>query len=103
VFPIDNTGSFKTAILISRDRVLSELDIPQDARITKLDIESLALRVAVKSGNQASKINVTAKIIDVGQQTETIYEDYPVALTGLVGVDAPFVGLNDLIEIARQA
>ena len=51
----------------------------------------------VKSGNQASRINVTAKIIDVNQQTETVYENYPVTLTGLINVDTPFIGLNDLI------
>ncbi|MDZ7359197.1 MAG: hypothetical protein ONB46_00510 [candidate division KSB1 bacterium] len=95
VFNVDQTGAFKKSIQISSSLVRSQLDIPEDARITQLDIESLSLRVEVKSGNQASRLSVSGTILDVGQQRQKqMFKDFPVVL---VGVNAPFVGLNSLI------
>jgi len=95
-FPIDQTGPFSQTVTITEQDVLRALNVPENATITGVDIESLSLRVVVKAGNQARAINVNGAVIENGQvkplfnnKTETI---------PLVGVNVPFVGLNALIE-----
>jgi len=95
IFNVDNTGAFKKSFQISSALVRSQLDVPEDARITQLDIESLSLRVVVKSGNQASRLLVSGTILDVNQQSERqMFKDFPIVLAG---ANFPGIGLNALI------
>ena len=96
VFAVDQAAPYQQTIIITRESVLSRLSLPSDARITGVDIESISLRVVAKSGNQASALQATATIADaVDPVPKPMFEDYPVVLAG---ADAPFVGLNALIE-----
>lgn len=94
-FAVDQTGAFDEAAVITSQDVLSALDIPEDARITSIDVEALALKVVAKPGNQASRLKVSGEISDVGQNKSKMFENYPIVLAG---VDVPFIGLNALIE-----
>lgn len=94
-FAVDQTGAFDEAVVITSQDVLSALDIPEDARITSIDVEGLALKVVVKPGNQAARLKVSGEIYDVGQNKSKMFENYPIVLAG---VDVPFIGLNALIE-----
>jgi hypothetical protein len=96
VFPVDQTGAFRQTVRVTREDVMSRLNLPTDARITGVDIESLALRVVVKSGNQASTVQATGTIADAAEPVpKPMFENYPVVLAG---ADTPFIGLNALIE-----
>jgi hypothetical protein len=94
VFTFDSTGPFVQRVVITSDRVKAALDVPEDARITGVDIESLSLRVAVKPENRATALSVSGTIINANQTRKKMFENYPVVLAG---VNTPFVGLNSLI------
>jgi hypothetical protein len=93
-FVIDQTGAFNQSVPITEQAILSALDVPEGGTITGVDIESLSLRVAVKNGNQATALNVSGTVTENGQ-TRSMFTNYPVPL---VAVNAPFIGLNSLIE-----
>ncbi len=93
-FPIDQTGAFSRSIRITEQDVLRALDVPEGGKITGVDIESLSLKVVVKPGNTAPALSVSGRISD-SQGQSTMFQNYPIVLSG---VDASFVGLNDLIE-----
>jgi hypothetical protein len=93
-FVIDQTGSFNQTVPITEQDILRALDVPETGTITGVDIESLSLRVAVKDGNQATALNVSGTITE-GGQTKSMFTNFPVTL---VAVNAPFIGLNALIE-----
>jgi len=91
----DADGTFDGSAVITRDDVLNALDIPKSARITSVDIESLALRVAVKPENQARSLTVSGEVYDVVQDKAKMFDNYPIVLAG---ANVPYVGLNSLIE-----
>lgn len=92
--PVNITGSFSQTATITEQHILGALDIPEGATITGVDIESISLRAVIRDGNQASALNVSGRIIENGQ-SRNLFSDYPVPL---VAVNAPFIGLNALIE-----
>jgi hypothetical protein len=93
-FPVDQTGAFSRRVRITEQDVLRALDVPEGGKITGVDIESLSLKVVVKSQNQANALSVSGRISD-GQGTSNMFTNYPIPLAG---VDTPFIGLNALIE-----
>ena len=94
-FAFDSAGPFVQRVVVTSDRIKAAIDVPADARITGVDIESLSLRVVVKSENKATAMRVTAVIINVNQQSKKMFENY---IVPLVAVNAPVIGLNALID-----
>jgi len=94
-FTFDSTGPFVQSVVVTSDRIKAALDIPADARITGVDIESLSLRATVKSENKATAMRVTGVIITASQQSKKMFENY---IVPLVGVNVPVIGLNALID-----
>lgn len=94
-FTFDSTGPFVQRVVITSDRINAAIDIPADARITGVDIESLSLKVAVKPENRATALSVTAVTINANQQRKVMFQNYPLPL---VGVNVPVIGLNALVE-----
>lgn len=92
-FEVDQTGHFVEVEEISRDQVLDMLDLPDDAEITEVNIESLSIKVIVLSDNMASAVSVSGAA-DLGGKTPEIFDDYIVPLV------APnsFFGINTLIS-----
>ncbi len=101
-YNIDHTGYFEVGRVVSREDMLAAADIPENARITDVKVQSLAVSVKVKEGNQASKIIATATIHDLNTGTEKIFENYPVPLTGLLGVSNPFSPVSLLLDRGVQ-
>lgn len=92
----DADGVFVTSAFLSRTAVARALNLPEGARVTELNIESLALRVSVPSTNQAVSVTVTGTMQrSVSGSTHHLFRNQ---LIPLVGVNTPVIGLNSLIE-----
>ncbi|MGA9365378.1 MAG: hypothetical protein WBW16_13520 [Bacteroidota bacterium] len=89
-------GNFAQEQFIARDDVLGKLDIPKKAHITDVKIESLSLKVIKRSENKAPAMTVYATVFG----TRVPGKMFDPVTVPLVGVDAPFIGLNALIESA---
>lgn len=95
VFPVDQTGGFEKFVTITSEDVLNALDLPDDARVTGVDIEGLSLRVILKPGNNASRLRLTGEVYDVAQDKSKMFENYEVVIAGA----DEFGGINDLIAL----
>ncbi|MFO7655952.1 MAG: hypothetical protein R6W78_02705 [Bacteroidales bacterium] len=92
-FIVDNTGSFSEKQTITRQQVLDALDIPEQAEIKEINIEKLSVRVTILENNQASLISASGRL-QLGENKPDIFKDKTIPL---VAVNAPFIGLNNLI------
>jgi len=92
-FPINITGNFQLPIQVNSTAFQNAFDIPAGGRITRVDIESLALRAAAKSGNQATALQVSGVIIENGGIPQTLFERETITVGG---ADAPLTGLKTL-------
>ena len=98
VYTIDEiTGAFSESRTITASEILSELDVPDDARIKTVDVEALSLRVTLREENEASVLNVSGSVVEQGGQSY-MFQDHALPLEGVVGTDTPWVGLNALIS-----
>ena len=93
-YEVDQTGHFVEVEEISRDQVLDLLDIPEDAEITEVNIESVSIKVVVMSDNEASAVIVEGAV-DLGASKPEFFSNY---IVPLVAVDNPWIGLNTLIQ-----
>jgi hypothetical protein len=89
-------GSFEEAHTITRDDVLGKLDIPKKAHVTDVKIESLSLKVIKRPENKAPALTVYADVYG-SRVPGRMFNPVTVPL---LGVDAPFLGLNTLIASA---
>jgi hypothetical protein len=89
-------GSFAEEQFITRSDVLGKLDIPKKAHITDVKIESLSLKVIKRPENKAPAMTVYATVFG----TRVPGRMFDPVTVPLVGVDAPYFGLNALIESA---
>ncbi|MBN2009831.1 hypothetical protein JW960_10860 [candidate division KSB1 bacterium] len=98
IYNIDQIGPFEIGRVVSREDVLAAADIPKDARIKDVKIQSVAINTKVLEGNQASKLVATATINDLLTGKERVFEDYSVPLTGLLGISNPFSPVSLLLD-----
>ena len=94
VYAVDETGPFEYEELVTADEIRSALDIPEDARITGVDVEALSVKVVVRPENQVTNLVVSGKVVETPGGKTSMFNNFPVVLAG---VDTPFIGLNDLI------
>jgi hypothetical protein len=94
-YEVDQTGHFVEVEEISRDQVLDLLDLPEDAEITEVNIESVSIKVVVLSDNQATAVIVEGAA-DMG--TTSKIEFFNNIIVPLVAVDDPWIGVNTLIS-----
>lgn len=91
----DHTGSDTQELRITSDDLKDALDIPRDATVTGVDVQSLALRLEVLEGNSAQFVDLEGQVSGTVGDSPIFREfDYPVPL---VGVDVPLGGINSLI------
>ena len=94
VFLIDETGPFTKSGTITEQDVLSQLDIPDDATITEVDIKTLAVIMEpdYEGGNDAGSVRLAASIKESGS-TEALFDgslyNLPIPLED---VNLPIVG-----------
>jgi hypothetical protein len=94
-FVVDDVdGVYLTSTFISRTSVARAFNLPEGARVTKLNIESLSLNVVVANTNAANAVTVTGYLGRSATATQTLFRQVPVVLAG---ADIPGIGLNDLI------
>jgi hypothetical protein len=98
VFTLDETsGAFDESETITASDIRGALDIPDDAEITDVDIEALSVSVVVREENEATSLRVNGSYVDqLGQGR--MYENYLIPLEGTVGVNTPFIGINNLLS-----
>ncbi|MCK4303277.1 MAG: hypothetical protein KAY24_03480 [Candidatus Eisenbacteria sp.] len=102
----DHTGEYDTGqVVITDNDVKAALDIPSSGEIKSVDVQALALRLQILEGNTAQFVDIEASIVGTAG-TFDIFKEYDYTVP-LVGVDAPFIGLNSLIstgiaELKRQ-
>jgi len=97
VFAVDESSTFNMVEIVTSDEIRNFLDdLPEDANVTDVKINTLSVRVAPQAGNTVSFLNLGGEIRDF-ESSEVIFSpaEYPVPL---VGVDYAFIGLNSIIE-----
>ncbi|MDN5217004.1 hypothetical protein QQ020_33345 [Fulvivirgaceae bacterium BMA12] len=89
VFVVDETGPFTKSGTITEQDILSELDIPDDATVTKVDIKTLVvlLEPDAEGGNEATSITLAANIKESGN-TEPLFDG------SLYSIPVPFEDVN---------
>jgi hypothetical protein len=96
VWEIDTTGDFETdRVVVTSDDIRGALDIPETGRITGVEIKALSLTIAKEGDNTATAVNLSGRIDDNVGDLDYVFSNTPVML---VGIDAPFIGLNSLVE-----
>jgi len=94
-YEFDGTGPFTYSATVTSPDIKDELDIPEDGRITRVEIKALSLRVDTLEGNEAVALALTGRIDDRTGPLDLLFENQAVPL---VGLDVPYIGLNALIE-----
>jgi len=94
VVSVNQRGEFGGIDRIKAADIRNALKVPDDGTITGVDIESLEIRVRVLTGNEASWLKLSGYVIDNGKPL-LLFDKKSVPL---IAVDAPYGGLNALIE-----
>lgn len=97
-FNVDQTGPFSQSSTITYNQVLQNMDIPNNAVIDQVNIESISAKVIVLPDNVATAVSLSGKL-QFGNSNPEIFNDYPAVLAG---ADAPLAGLNALIDDGVQ-
>ena len=92
-FVVDQTGYFSEKQTITRNQILNALDIPVTADIKEVNIEKIALRVTILDKNEASFVSASGRL-QLGTSNPEVFKDKVIPL---VAVNAPIIGLNNLI------
>jgi len=96
VWEIDATGDFETnPVVVTSNDIRGALDIPENGRITGVDIKALSLTIAKEGDNTATAVTLNGQIDDNVGSLDYVFSDTTVPL---VGLDVPFIGLNALVE-----
>jgi len=98
-YDVNKTSPFSNAGEIDLGLVRDNTNIPYDATIEEVNIESISVKVIVTSDNLASAVSLSGKLRQGASNIE-VFNDY---VAPLVGVDAPFIGLNSLIETGVES
>ncbi len=80
--------------------MLAAADISKEANITDVRIQTIAISVTMREGNQADYLKLTAAVNDLGSGKEQIFKDYSVQLTGKLGIQNPFSPVSLLLDRA---
>jgi len=97
-FPVDQTGAFSTVRTITAAQMRSNLNVPEDATIIRVDIEALSLVPETLANNQAAEVKVSGYVKDQGKNLY-MFKDKSINLK--TGVDVGWglrVPLTTLIE-----
>ena len=92
-YEVDQTGFFDKLYEVSRGELLNLVDIPEDAEVTEVNVEKMLIKVIVLDDNKATTVTLSGAF-DPGTGKIKLFDDYPATL---VAVDAPYMGLNDVI------
>ena len=102
VFIINEQGPFELEELVTENDLLGLVDLPQTATIKKIEISakprpSIKVYPLNEEGNEANAISISGYTQDGGTLVKKNFFKKETRTVPLIGVDAPFVGLNSLI------
>jgi hypothetical protein len=92
-FTVDQTGAYSESSQITYSEVFGALDIPSNATIDAVNIESISVKVVVLPNNRATAVKISGNL-QLGNSKPEVFKDY---YAPLVGVNLEYVGLNSLI------
>ncbi|MEE9431234.1 MAG: hypothetical protein V3V16_09350 [Melioribacteraceae bacterium] len=95
-FVVSEDGSFLKIQTISDNEIRNLLDdLPKDAKVTDVTVSSLSVRIIPQADNGVKFLTLAGSIEDTKSKDGLFLgAEYPVPL---IGVNAPFVGINNLI------
>jgi len=95
-YEINENGPFNDGAIVEYSEILDMLDIPENADIGEVNIESISIRIILNEGNQANALNISG-IVELGSSSANtlVFENFPVVL---IGPDVPYIGINSLIS-----
>ncbi len=91
---VNQKGEFAGIDRIKAADIRNALNVPENGTITGVDIESLQIKVRVMPGNEAKWLKLSGYVVDNGKPL-LLFEKKSITL---VAVNAPYAGLNSLIE-----
>jgi hypothetical protein len=97
-FQVDNTGSFTESSTINAQDVNDDLDLPDDAVIVDVNIESISAKVLALSGNQTNAVTVNGKI----QTGTTELQLFNNLVISIPAGDGDYTALNTLLAEGVQ-
>lgn len=74
-YSVDQTGAFSETYNLYADDFNDDLDLPEDAIIRAVEIESFAIKAEPQEGNEASVVRIDCY---AGTETEPFAEDVPI-------------------------
>jgi len=99
MFMVDNTGPFTDSWTIQPSDVKGDLNIPSDAKVDKVTIESISIKVVIQERNNATGVNINGGL-NIDGHVDVLFNDYPAPFEL---IDDPLVGLNSLLDDKVQA
>jgi len=75
VYEVNKTGAFSEYQSISHDEILDLLDIPEEATIESVKIETVNIWFEVLEGNQAESITLSGSVEEAGVGNVLLFED----------------------------
>ncbi|MBS3776448.1 MAG: hypothetical protein KGY70_14730 [Bacteroidales bacterium] len=91
VYTIDQKGTFSESYTLYADDFNEDLDLPEDAIIRGVNIESFAIKAEPQTGNEASSVKMN---VYAGEEPDPFAEDV------ILPVDISFQAMPNLISSA---
>lgn len=100
LYTFDKTGPTQESATITEEQIRSAVDIPSDAKVTKVNIETLSLRIRIKEGNEATSLRIKGFINDASSKTKIWDDDKisPPIISPDYTILGKKIGINGLIE-----
>ncbi|MBK7980251.1 MAG: hypothetical protein IPK06_09705 [Ignavibacteriae bacterium] len=100
IYTFDNNGSYEKFAYISESDTRKFLDdLPKDAKVTDVKINSLSLKIIPGNGNDVGIVKLSGQLTENTDDNNPQFiftgNNYPVPVSGTA---AMFVNINDLIE-----
>jgi len=98
VYTFDKVGPTKESAIINEEDIRSALDLPSDATVTKVNIETLSLRIKLRNGNEAKLLKIKG-FMDDGNNTKLweVDEISPPIIAPDAQLFGQKIGINGLI------
>ncbi|GBD92277.1 hypothetical protein BMS3Abin04_03012 [bacterium BMS3Abin04] len=100
LYTFDKTGPTQESATITEEQIRSALDLPSDAKVTKVNIETLSLRIKLNDGNEATLLRIKGFINDASSNTKIWDVDQisPPIISPDASIFGQKIGINGLIE-----
>jgi hypothetical protein len=99
VYVVTQSDNFSETADVYREEILDMIDIPEDAEIDEVNIESISLKLTLLEGNEATSVKISGGVL-VGWEEPDLFNNVLIDLnTG----EIPEVVINQLINEGMEA